>query len=175
MKKISKILLYVFLSMALILLAPVSWFVYEVYIKDHRIHYNACGETVPISVPFDVSRKGETLSCDFVIEDKDYYTISLVYLRESRKKLPDSDELDEIGKNITLGYRLYGPDGKLIIPITSGVKDVVVHDARGSLATVMTTTYFPGKYRLEIKSLNDVPEIGEIKTDILIMKSMKVK
>jgi len=172
MKKISKIALYVVLSLVLILLVSVIWYIYG---PKHDIHYNVCGKEVPISVPFEVSKKGETLSCDFVIEDKDYYTISLIYLRESGKKLPVSDELDEIGRNITLGYRLYGPDGKLIIPITSGVKSVVAHDARGSLATIMTTTYSPGKYRLEIKSLNDVHEIREIKTDILIAKSRAMK
>lgn len=172
MKKVIKAISQVFLG---IITIAVAWVLYESYIADHTVHYGACGEAVPVSVSFNVSKKGETLSCDFVIEDKGNYTISLLYIHETGKETLYSKALDEMGKGIALGYRLYDSDGKLIVDIASGIKSITTQRNLGYLASIMTTTYSPGKYRLEIKSLNDVPEMRNIKTGVLIAKSRIIK
>lgn len=157
-----------------IILVPVSWFVYEAYIKDHSITYHSCGGDLPISVPFDVSKRGESLSCDFTVRERGRYTIYLVYLRQNDVRVLSSDYLDRIGKGITLGSKLYGPEGKLIIPVTSGVQKIDSHDSDGFYADILTTTYSAGTYRLDIESLDNAPEVGHIKTELRIMKSISV-
>ncbi len=157
-----------------IILVPVSWFVYEAYIKDHSITYHSCGGDLPISVPFDVSKRGESLSCDFTVKERGRHTVYLVYFRPNGVLKLSSDYLDRVGRGITLGSKLYGSDGTLIVPITSGVQKINLHDTDGFYADVLTTTFSAGTYRLDIESLEDVPEIGNINTELRIMKSISV-
>lgn len=164
----------VLLSLAFLLVSPVIYFCYEVYFADHTIHYESCGGVVPVSVPFSIAQKEASLSCGFEIKDEDHYTIYVAYLRQNGQKLPNPDELNALGEKIALEYALYDSKGNLIVPITSTVGDISIYDARGYLAKFFTTRFSPGKYKLEIKSLNAVPEMGNIRTDILITKSINV-
>lgn len=66
-------------AIVLVIAIPAIWFVWDKYFADHEIHYHACGEVAPISVPFSVQYGGYKMSCEFKIEKESSYGIDLRY------------------------------------------------------------------------------------------------
>lgn len=180
MKKVLRIVLYVFLSLALIASVFASWYVYEAYIKDHTTHYRSCGEVVPVSVPFPVQYGGYEMTCKFLIEEEDVYVLSLRYFYER------GDNVREIaggkdwgagnaqGGPMSIQYRIKSLDtGEVIKEGINGAPKIHsfgvykwgVNDAN---ATVVAARYTPGLYEFTVKSLKNVPQMAGIRTDILM-------
>lgn len=177
MAEIKKSIIVIFL---VALSLPLLWFGYTFYLQDNTIHYGACGENVPVSVPFPVQYGGYELTCSFFIKSPEIYVLSLRYFYNEGDVMDSKRVRDvaggegwgsnrAVGGPMSISYRIVSLNNGQLLQQGKNEAPLIDSWGWGSAKAKITTLSLPaGYYQFTVKSLKSVSQMESIRTDVLI-------
>ncbi len=135
--------------------------------------YGQCGDEQPISVPFAVEKAGTRLTCEVVIEDAGSYGVYLSYFHNRTRE--DVDRIEYLtggqakGRPITVHYIVKSlAHDPIMVDSIETTPRIMFLNTGVFHAPLAALELSPGRYEVTVESLEDVPEMATVRTELMV-------